>query len=165
MSIELESPDIHWMRRALELATLAAREGEVPVGALIVNPHSEIFLMRSHKWRDQYCIPGGHIEIGETIEQALQREVKEETGLDVYDIEFVCFQEVISDASFWKNRHFIFFDYACRTDSIAVTLNDEAESYVWVPLEKVPSLPVEQYTINVIETYIEKKGRGECHAP
>ncbi len=36
MSIELESPDIHWMRRALELATLAAREGEVPVGAVIV---------------------------------------------------------------------------------------------------------------------------------
>ena len=35
-SIELESPDIHWMRRALELATLAAREGEVPVGAVLV---------------------------------------------------------------------------------------------------------------------------------
>jgi tRNA(adenine34) deaminase len=36
MHRELESPDIHWMRRALELATLAAREGEVPVGAVMV---------------------------------------------------------------------------------------------------------------------------------
>lgn len=36
MSIELESPDTHWMRRALQLATLAAREGEVPVGAVVV---------------------------------------------------------------------------------------------------------------------------------
>jgi tRNA(adenine34) deaminase len=36
MTIELESPDHHWMRRALELATLAAREGEVPVGAVVV---------------------------------------------------------------------------------------------------------------------------------
>ncbi|MDH5785924.1 MAG: tRNA adenosine(34) deaminase TadA [Chromatiales bacterium] len=36
MSIELESPDLHWMRCALVLATLAAREGEVPVGAVIV---------------------------------------------------------------------------------------------------------------------------------
>lgn len=36
MIIELESPDHHWMRRALELATLAAREGEVPVGAVVV---------------------------------------------------------------------------------------------------------------------------------
>jgi tRNA(adenine34) deaminase len=36
MTIKLESPDHHWMRHALELATLAAREGEVPVGAVIV---------------------------------------------------------------------------------------------------------------------------------
>jgi tRNA(adenine34) deaminase len=36
MTIELESPDHHWMRRALQLATLAAREGEVPVGAVVV---------------------------------------------------------------------------------------------------------------------------------
>jgi tRNA(adenine34) deaminase len=36
MNNELESPDIHWMRRALELAQLAAREGEVPVGAVLV---------------------------------------------------------------------------------------------------------------------------------
>lgn len=36
MSIELESPDIHWMRRALELAHMAAGEGEVPVGAVLV---------------------------------------------------------------------------------------------------------------------------------
>jgi len=36
MTQELESPDLHWMRRALELAQLAAREGEVPVGAVLV---------------------------------------------------------------------------------------------------------------------------------
>lgn len=36
MNNEHESPDIHWMRRALELAQLAAREGEVPVGAVLV---------------------------------------------------------------------------------------------------------------------------------
>lgn len=34
--MELESPDIHWMRRAMELALRAAREGEVPVGAVLV---------------------------------------------------------------------------------------------------------------------------------
>lgn len=36
MTIELESPDLHWMRRAYELAQQAAREGEVPVGAVLV---------------------------------------------------------------------------------------------------------------------------------
>jgi len=134
---------------------------EPTVGALIVNPEGKIFLMRSHKWRDQYCIPGGHIEIGETIEQAVRREIKEETGLDITDLEFLCFQEFIGDASFWKKRHFIFFDYACRTDSVDVTLNDEAQSYVWVSLYEARSLPVESYTVKVIDTYIEKRGGVE----
>lgn len=126
---------------------------EPTVGALIVNPEGKIFLMSSHKWRGQYCIPGGHIELGETIEQAVRREVKEETGLEVADLEFVCWQEFIGDASFWKQRHFIFFDYACRTDSTEVVLNDEAQSYVWVSLEEARSLPVEPYTVRVIDTY------------
>jgi nucleoside triphosphatase len=134
---------------------------EPTVGALIVNREGKIFLMRSHKWRGQYCIPGGHIEVGETIEQAVVREVKEETGLDVYDLEFVCFQEFIGDASFWKKRHFIFFDYACRTNSTEVTLNDEAQSYVWASLWEARSLPIEQYTVKVIDTYLAEKDQGE----
>ncbi len=48
MSIELESPDTHWMRRALQLATLAAREGEVPVGAVIVKDGELIAEGRNH---------------------------------------------------------------------------------------------------------------------
>ena len=56
---------------------------EPTVGALILNPQGELFLMRSHKWRDRYVIPGGHIELGERMEDALRREIKEETNLDV----------------------------------------------------------------------------------
>ena len=48
MNIELESPDIHWMRRALQLAELAAREGEVPVGALVVRDGELIAEGRNH---------------------------------------------------------------------------------------------------------------------
>ena len=58
---------------------------EPTVGALIFNPEGKLLLMRSHKWRDKYVVPGGHIELGEHIEDALKREVKEETGLDVTD--------------------------------------------------------------------------------
>ena len=56
---------------------------EPTVGALIFNLEGKLFLMRSHKWRGQYAVPGGHIELGETMEQALRREVKEETNLDL----------------------------------------------------------------------------------
>ncbi len=130
---------------------------EPTVGALIRNPEGKFFLMKSHKWNHQYCIPGGHIELGERIEEAVVREVKEETGLDVYDLKFLCLQECIFDESFWdKDRHFLFFDYACRTDSTEVALNEEAQEYVWVSLDEAADLAVESYTRRVIEIYREK---------
>jgi nucleoside triphosphatase len=130
---------------------------EPTVGALIFNAQGQLFLMRSHKWRGKHVIPGGHIELGETMEQALRREVKEETNLEIRDIEFVCFQEFIHDDRFWKRRHFIFFDYACRTDATDVVLNDEAQDYIWVDLERVRDLPVEHYTAVTIEEYLKRK--------
>ena len=111
----------------------------------------------SHKWKDLYVIPGGHIELGERMEDALRREILEETGLAIYDLEFLGWQEFIYDRAFWKRRHFIFFDYVCRTDSVDVTLNDEAQEYVWVSLEETLNYPVEHYTRHAIEVYLQKK--------
>ena len=136
---------------------------EPTVGALIFNNEGKLFLMRSHKWKNSYTVPGGHIELGETIEDTLNREIKEETGLDIYDIEFVLFQEFIFDDAFWKRKHFIFFDFAAKTDSNEVTLNDEAQDYAWVSLDEVFDLVMDEYTRRAIEEYIkikEKKQSG-----
>ena len=130
---------------------------EPTVGALIFNAQGQLFLMSSHKWKGKYVIPGGHIELGETMVNALRREIKEETNLDIYDIEFVCFQEFIHDERFWRERHFIFFDYACRTDSTDVILNHEAQEYVWVDLDRALELPIDPYTAIVIERYRKMK--------
>jgi nucleoside triphosphatase len=130
---------------------------EPTVGALILNPDGEVLLMRSHKWRDLYVIPGGHIELGERMEEALRREILEETGLAIYDAQFLGYQEFIYDQAFWKQRHFIFFDYVCRTDSTQVTLNDEAQEYVWVPLMDTLTYPVEPYTRHAIEVYLQRE--------
>ncbi len=51
------------------------------VGAVIINPDNKILLCKSHKWNDEYVIPGGHIELGEKMEEALEREILEEDGL------------------------------------------------------------------------------------
>jgi nucleoside triphosphatase len=132
---------------------------EPTTGALIFDRAGRLFLMKSHKWEGKWVIPGGHVDLGERIEDAMRREVKEETNLAVCDVEFVCFQEFIYGDGFWKKRHFIFFDYACRTDSTEVVLNDEAQEYTWVSLEDLHNFPIETYTWNVIREYLKMKGR------
>lgn len=130
---------------------------EPTVGVFIFNRAGELLLLKSHKWPGQYVVPGGHVELGERIEDAAVRESREETGLEVYDLEFINFQQFIYDPSFWKSRHFIFFDYACRTDSTDVQLNDEAEQHVWVRLEAAVHLPLDTYTRTSIEILIERR--------
>ena len=66
---------------------------EPTAGALIQEPEGRILLIKSHKFNDLYAIPGGHIELGETAEEALRREVREETGLEVHDVEFLLYQD------------------------------------------------------------------------
>jgi len=127
---------------------------EPTVGALIFDPAGRLFPMRSHKWGGRYVVPGGHVELGETLEAALRREVAEETGLAIRDITFVCMQEFIFDPVFWRPGHFIFFDYACRTDATEVRLNDEAEDYAWVTVDEALRLPVEPYTVKALRAYL-----------
>jgi nucleoside triphosphatase len=131
---------------------------EPTVGVFIFNRAGELLLLRSHKWPGRYVVPGGHVELGERLEDAALRETREETGLDVYNLEFINFQEFIYDPSFWKPRHFIFFDYACKTDSTDVQLNDEAEEHLWIRLEEAAHLPLAAYTRKSIEILTERQG-------
>ena len=132
---------------------------EPTTGGLIFNPEGKLFLMISHKWKDRWVVPGGHIELGETIEESLRREIKEETNLDIYNIKFICFQEFIYDDLFWKKRHYIFFDYACKTNSTDVKLNSEAQEYTWVSLEDAFKLPIDTYTGIAIRKYLEMENK------
>lgn len=128
---------------------------EPTVGALIVNPKGEILLIKSHKWHNKYVIPGGHIELGEKMEEALKREVKEETGLNVYDPKPLHIQEFIFDKAFFKKKHFIFHNFAVRTRDLQVQLNEEAQSYVWVSPQEALKLPLEPYTRQTVKNYIK----------
>jgi nucleoside triphosphatase len=130
---------------------------EPTVGVFIFNTKGELLLLKSHKWPDKYVVPGGHVELGERLEETAIREAKEETGLDIHSLDFVNFQQFIYDAEFWKQRHFIFFDYACKTDSTDVILNDEAEEYVWIDPYAALDLPLDKYTRVSIEKMLEKK--------
>lgn len=130
---------------------------EPTVGALIFDEEDKVFLMTSPKWPGKYVIPGGHIELGETAEQALKREVKEETNLDVYNVQFIALQEFIFGKEFHKKRHFIFLEYACKAKNTDVALSEEGGEYVWASLDEALKLPLASYTRTTILKY--KKGR------
>ncbi len=130
---------------------------EPTVGVFIFDPQGKLLLLESHKWPGKYVVPGGHVELGERLEQAAIREAKEETGLDVYDLEFINFQQFIYDPSFWKRRHFIFFDFAAKTDSAEVVLNEEAQEFIWVEPREALGLPLDSYTRTSIETWLKRR--------
>ena len=118
---------------------------EPTVGALIFNDDDQLLIVQTHKWHGNYTIPGGHVELGEKLQEALSREIREETGLILSRANFLCYQEFVYDDCFWEERHFIFFDFICRVKPGEVELNDEAENYVWVDLDSIEEYPIDDY--------------------
>ena len=131
---------------------------EPTVGALIVNPEGKILLAKSHKWFNKYTLPGGHIEVGETMKEAVKREVKEEVGLDVEVVEFLLMQEAIFAKEFWKKKHFIFFDFFCRVGDQEVKLdNDELQDFVWVYPGAAFNLNLDSFTWKTVAQYLQRR--------
>lgn len=131
---------------------------EPTVGAFIFNRQGDLLLVTSPKWPGVYTVPGGHVEVGERLEEALAREALEETGLHVREPVFICFQEFVFGAGFWKKRHFIFFDYAVQTEDEDVRLNEELDGYLWVKPRQALDLPLDEYTRYALERWLAMQG-------
>ena len=130
---------------------------EATVGALVVNERGEVLIVRSHKWGDKYTVPGGHIELGERAEDAIRREVKEETGLEAEPVELLIVQQAIYPKDFHKQEHYVFMDFVLKAKSSKVQLDGrELQDYVWVRPEEALKLDLEEYTRNFVLKYLEK---------
>jgi len=136
---------------------------EPTVGALIVNQQGKILLARSHKWFDKYTLPGGHIEVGESMADAVRREVKEEVGLDVEVVEMLLAQEAIFAPEFYKKKHFIFIDFYCKSKDQQVKLDqNEIQDYTWVYPGAAYNLKLDSFTRKTLDTYLK---RGYSSSP
>ena len=89
-----------------------------------------------------YSLPGGVVEIGETLHQALIREVREETGMAVEPLGLAGFREaIVRDPQNRVERHFVILPFAARWISGEPCLNEELSEALWVEPAEVAGLP------------------------
>ncbi len=136
----------------------------VTVGGLIYNEGGQVLMIRTQKWSNLWGIPGGKIKWGEASVEALRREINEETGLLVTNIEFVLVQDCIHSREFYRDAHFVLLNYTCRSaTSSPVTLNDEAREFRWVTEAEAMGMPLNQPTRILLLAVIERRRHGREH--
>jgi ADP-ribose pyrophosphatase YjhB (NUDIX family) len=121
------------------------------VGALIQDLAGRLLMLRTHKWSGKWGIPGGKIRRGEPSIDALRREVREETALELDDVRFVMVQDCIDSPEFMRPAHFILLNYLARSTHGNVLLNDEAEEFRWLPPAQALQLDLNQPTRRLLE--------------
>jgi 8-oxo-dGTP diphosphatase len=111
----------------------------VGVGAIILDGGKILLEKRkSTPGEGKWAVPGGLIELGETVEQAVIREVKEETGLDVASPRLVDVVDYISlDEKGAVKYHFIILDYLVTVKGGELKAASDAAELRWVPISEV----------------------------
>ncbi len=111
----------------------------VIVSAFIFNDKNEVFLGRGYKQDLKFIPPGGGIKTGERMSEALEREVKEETGLKIKDLEVLGVIDGYKAHKYQNSpyKHLIFIDFRARLKGEAkIKLNKEFKSGKWQSVEK-----------------------------
>ena len=142
--------DVEGLRRLMERPA-ERRPPVATVGALVEDDGGRFLLVRTHKWGHRWGIPGGKIERGETSEDALHREIREETGLEIAEPRFVMVQDCIDSDEFQRPEHFLLLNYHARRRSGEVVLNDEAEEFRWVTADEAVAMDLNRPTRALFE--------------
>ena len=88
-------------------------------------------------------MPGGLVETGEHLEQAAIREVREETGLELTDLTFNRFHEIILyDSNKVVERHFVLAMFVGLSESGEAIAGDDAAAVEWYTLDQLSNLPL-----------------------
>jgi nucleoside triphosphatase len=127
------------------------------VGALVESSRKEILIVETTKWNGTWGVPGGKVDFGETMEDALIREFQEEVGLQLTNIRFALLQEAILDKQFYQPAHFALVNYFAQSATMAITPNQEIVNWTWVTPTEALTYPLNSYTKILIDYFIKNK--------
>lgn len=114
----------------------------INVKALVYNKEGLFLAIKRNYTNQKWDLPGGAVELPETVNDALEREVKEETGLEVSNVTIVEAQSVYGD----DKEYLIFLAFKCQAiNPENVVLSHEHSDYKWVSKNKFLDLEASSY--------------------
>jgi len=133
----------------------------IGVGALILKRDRILMAQRGKQplmgW---WSLPGGALETGENLADAVCREVREETSLEVQPLGILeVFERIMRDASGAPEYHYVLIDYMCRITGGDLHPGDDVCAVEWVKRRDLPKLPITEGTLGVIEKGFRERGK------
>ncbi len=122
------------------------------VGALIFRGDEILLVERGREpLKGQWSLPGGAVETGERLEDAITREVREETGLEIVPVQVaLIFERIMPDADGNAEYHYVLVDYLCEIRGGALCAGDDSNCARWFLVVDLDHLSLTDGTLNVI---------------
>lgn len=133
----------------------------IGVGALILNRDRILMAQRGKEpLKGWWSLPGGLVETGESLETAVRREVREETGLEIRPAGVVeIFERIMRDARGAPEYHYVLVDYLCRVTGGELRAGDDVCAVEWTRRRDLPPLRITEGTLAVIENAFRVRGQ------
>lgn len=130
------------------------------VGGVVVDGGCVVLIRRAHPPRQgEWSLPGGRVDLGESLEAAVRRELREEAGLEVAVGPIVeTFDRIHRDDDGRVRYHFVIVDFLCRVLSGTLVAGDDASDATWATVEEAVALGVSAHVLAVIRRALVMTG-------